>query len=72
MVRMKLNKLKVILAVLVMIILVPSMAAAASKVNTGDLPPQATDRTIELQVNGKTVNGAPQMGKMIITKNGKP
>lgn len=68
---MKLNKLKVILTVLVMIILVPSMVSAASKVNTGDLPPQATDRTIELQVNGKTVNGAPDMGKMFLSKNGK-
>lgn len=68
---MKLNKLKVVFTVLVLIMLSPSVASAASIVHTGDLPPQATSRKIELRVNGKKVNSASDMGKMFLAKNGK-
>lgn len=68
---MKLNKLKVVFTVLVLIMLSPSVVSAASIVQTGDLPPQATSRKIELRVNGKKVNSTSDMGKMFLAKNGK-
>lgn len=69
---MKLNKLKVVFTVLVLIMLSPSVASAASIAHTGDLLPQATSCKIELRVNGKKVNSASDMGKMFLQRTERP
>ena len=62
---------KTMLAVLALMMVIPTSAFAKSAPKTGDLPPQARNRVVEFQVNGKKVNANPDMGKWFISKEGR-
>ena len=59
------------LAALALMMVIPTSAFAKKAPSTGDLPPQARDRVVEFQVNGKKVESNPDMGKWFISKEGR-
>ncbi|MBS4872639.1 MAG: hypothetical protein KHZ78_07365 [Peptoniphilus sp. oral taxon 375] len=62
---------KTMVAALALMMVIPTSAFAKSAPKTGDLPPQARNRVVEFQVNGKKVNANPDMGKWFISKEGR-
>lgn len=58
-------------AALALMMVIPTSAFAKKAPSTGDLPPQARNRVVEFQVNGKKVNANPDMGKWFISKEGR-
>lgn len=62
---------KTMLAALALMMVIPTSAFAKKAPSTGDLPPQARNRVVEFQVNGKKVNANPDMGKWFISKDGR-
>lgn len=62
---------KTMLAALALMMVIPTSAFAKKAPSTGDLPPQARNRVVEFQVNGKKVNANPDMGKWFISKSGR-
>lgn len=58
-------------AALALMMVIPTSAFAKEAPSTGDLPPQARNRVVEFQVNGKKVNANPDMGKWFISKDGR-
>lgn len=69
---MKTLKIKKTMAVvLALMMLVPASIFAKSGPKTGDLPPQARNRAVEFQVNGKKVEANPDMGRWFISKEGR-
>lgn len=62
---------KTMLTALALMMLIPTSAFAKNAPKTGDLPPQARNRAVEFQVNGKKVNANPDMGKWFISESGR-
>lgn len=62
---------KTMVAAMALMMVIPTSVFAKKAPSTGDLPPQARDRVVEFQVNGKKVNANPDMGKWFISKEGR-